>query len=86
MNPHSQFTSRLGPRPQAGEILAQQATILPGEPVFETDFGPPVPPEFRCFPALLPVSRDIPGILARNSNTDRKNLTLAQPLLKEVLR
>ena len=67
-----QFRSRLA---FGGEILAQQATFLPVAPARSPDRGTIYTPETRHLAGFLPIF-----------NFNRKNLTVAQPLLKETLR
>ena len=67
-----QFRSRLA---FGGEILAQSATFLPVEPGRLCADRDIFTPEQQHFAGFLPVL-----------NFNRKNLTVAQPLLKEVLR
>ena len=65
-----QFQSRLI---FGGEILAQSATFLPGEPG-----RPPADEEI-----YMPEMQHLCGFLP-TWNFNRKNLTVAQPLLKEA--
>ena len=67
-----QFRSRLA---FGGEILAQSATFLPGDTARPAAAGEIYTPEMQHLAGFLPVL-----------NFNRKNLTVAQPLLKEVLR
>jgi hypothetical protein len=67
-----QFRSRLA---FGGEILAQSVTFLPVEPARRADDGEIYTPEMQHLAGFLPVF-----------NFNRKNLTVAQPLLKEELR
>lgn len=67
-----QFRSRLA---FGGEILAQQATFLPVMPARQTDDGEIYTSEMQHLAGFLPVF-----------NINRKNLTVAQPLLKEKSR
>jgi len=67
-----EFRSRLA---FGGEILAQSATFLPGEPSRLPADGEIYTPEMRHLCGFLPVW-----------NFNRKNLTVAQPLLKGDLR
>ena len=70
MNNPFQFRSRLA---FGGEILAQPVTFLPVEPDW-----PPLRKEI-----YLPERLHLAGFLPV-FNFNRKNLTVAQPLLKEV--
>ena len=67
-----QFRSHLA---FGGEILAQPATFLPGEAGLAEGDGQIYTPELRHLAGFLPIL-----------NFNRKKVTLAQPLLKEVLR
>lgn len=67
-----QFRSRLA---FGGEILAQSATFLPVEPARPFAEEEIYAPEMQHLAGFLPVL-----------NFNRKNLTVARPLLKEVLR
>lgn len=67
-----QFRSRLA---FGGELLAQSATFLPGEPARPPADGGIYTQEMQHFAGFLPVL-----------NFNRKILTVAQPLLKQVLR
>jgi hypothetical protein len=67
-----QFRSRLA---FGGEILAQSATFLPVAPARPAAAGEICTSEMRHLAGFLPVL-----------NFNRKNLTVAQPLLKEDLR
>ena len=58
-----------------GEILAQQVTFLPVEPAHPSQTGKIYTQEMQHLAGFLPVF-----------NFKRKNLTVAQPLLKEDLR
>jgi hypothetical protein len=67
-----QFRSRLA---FGGEILAQPATFLPGATLRPAADLEIFTPELQHLAGFLPVL-----------NFNRKKMTLAQPLLKEVLR
>ena len=67
-----QFRSHLA---FGGEILAECATFLPVEPAGHQATGNLYTPELRHLWGFLPIF-----------NFNRKNLTVAQPLLKETLR
>jgi hypothetical protein len=66
-----QFRSRLA---RGGEILTQQATFLPVAPAQPPGSGKIYTQEMQHLAGFLPVF-----------DFNRKNLTVAQPLLKEVL-
>jgi len=63
------------PLPLGGEILAQQVTFLPVEPLGWAENGAGYASPMRYFVRFLPVF-----------DAERKNMTMAQPLLKEDLR
>jgi hypothetical protein len=67
-----QFRSRLR---SGGEILTQHATFLPVQPARPSLTGEIYTPEMQHLAGFLPVFK-----------FKRKNLTVAQPLLKELLR
>jgi hypothetical protein len=67
MKKSCQFHSRLA---SGGEILAQSATFLPVEPARPAPDGHIYQPEMQHFAGFLPVF-----------NFNRKNLTVARPLL-----
>jgi hypothetical protein len=67
-----QFRSRLQTR---GEILAHPAAFLPVEPIRPAQTGKIYTQEMQHLAGFLPVF-----------NFKRKNLSVAQPLLKEDLR
>jgi hypothetical protein len=70
MRTHFEFRSRLA---SSGEILTQQTLFLPVEPVRPPASGEIYTREMQHFKGFLPVF-----------SFTRKNLTMAQPLLKEV--
>ena len=72
MNPPFQFLRRLA---TGGEILAQQVTFLPAKPARPGPRGQGLLPEIAFSGLFCPIF-----------GMNRKNLTVAQPLLMEVLR
>jgi hypothetical protein len=72
MNTRFQFRTRLA---ADREILSQQATLLPGESARPAGAGGLYTPQMLHLSAFLPVFK-----------LNREDLTVAHPLLKEVLR
>jgi hypothetical protein len=70
MSPPIQFRSQFA---GGGAILTQHATFLPVEPARSSAAGEICSPTMEHLAVFLPIF-----------NFNRKNLTVAQPLLKEV--